>query len=269
MKLTLSVRSFQVPDTPSTRAWPPRMPSVPTSRATRVTSVANELSCSIILLMVLAVRRNSPCRSRLSISSAMVFVRSPCANAPITRATSVVGWTRSSMSALIFMMESDQNPLTLPREARWRSLPSRPTTWLRRSSSRAVRTLSSTTSLNASAIRPAWPGHSSGRRTSLLPRLSAIRAARIALVSPFSASPGCSRLFRGVAARVLATEVLGRRGDLRDAGGLLNKSMVFSWGRSLSSTGDASSWERVRLLRSYIDREVATETVSSAIPQPP
>ncbi len=44
MELTLSVRSRQVPDTPSTRAWPPSLPSVPTSRATRVTSEANERS---------------------------------------------------------------------------------------------------------------------------------------------------------------------------------------------------------------------------------
>ncbi len=44
MKLTESVRSFQVPDTPSTFAWPPSFPSVPTSRATRVTSAANERS---------------------------------------------------------------------------------------------------------------------------------------------------------------------------------------------------------------------------------
>ena len=34
MKLTLSVRSFQVPATPGTRAWPPSLPSMPTSRAT-------------------------------------------------------------------------------------------------------------------------------------------------------------------------------------------------------------------------------------------
>ena len=42
MKFTLSVRSFHVPETPSTVAWPPSLPSVPTSRATRVTSAANE-----------------------------------------------------------------------------------------------------------------------------------------------------------------------------------------------------------------------------------
>ena len=44
MPLTLSVRSRQVPATPSTRACPPSLPSVPTSRATRVTSEAKAFS---------------------------------------------------------------------------------------------------------------------------------------------------------------------------------------------------------------------------------
>ena len=44
MKLTLSVRSFHVPATPVTTAWPPSLPSVPTSRATRVTSEAKAFS---------------------------------------------------------------------------------------------------------------------------------------------------------------------------------------------------------------------------------
>jgi len=44
MKFTLSVRSFHVPDTPFTCAWPPSFPSVPTSRATRVTSEAKDES---------------------------------------------------------------------------------------------------------------------------------------------------------------------------------------------------------------------------------
>ena len=44
IELTLSVRSFQVPATPGTLAWPPSLPSVPTSRATRVTSPAKRLS---------------------------------------------------------------------------------------------------------------------------------------------------------------------------------------------------------------------------------
>ncbi len=45
MELTESVRSFQVPATPGTYAWPPSLPSVPTSRATRVTSAVNTPSC--------------------------------------------------------------------------------------------------------------------------------------------------------------------------------------------------------------------------------
>ena len=50
--LTLSVRSFQVPATPGTSAWPPSFPSVPTSRATRVTSAAKTPSVwSTIVLM--------------------------------------------------------------------------------------------------------------------------------------------------------------------------------------------------------------------------
>ena len=38
IEFTESVRSFHVPATPLTFAWPPSLPSVPTSRATRVTS---------------------------------------------------------------------------------------------------------------------------------------------------------------------------------------------------------------------------------------
>ena len=60
MELTLSVRSFHVPDTPRTSAWPPSLPSVPTSRATRVTSEANELSWSTMVLMVFFSSRISP-----------------------------------------------------------------------------------------------------------------------------------------------------------------------------------------------------------------
>ncbi|HEX8119981.1 MAG TPA: HAMP domain-containing protein, partial [Solirubrobacteraceae bacterium] len=63
MKLSLSVRSFHVPDTPSTLAWPPRRPSVPTSRATRVTSSANDPSWSTIRLIVCASAATSPLAS--------------------------------------------------------------------------------------------------------------------------------------------------------------------------------------------------------------
>jgi len=61
IELTLSVRSFQTPLTSiKTCAWPPSLPSVPTSRATRVTSEVNTLSCLIIVLTISAERRNSP-----------------------------------------------------------------------------------------------------------------------------------------------------------------------------------------------------------------
>src|ERR1700751_3889126 len=60
MKLTLSVKSFQVPPTPGTCAWPPSLPSVPTSRATRVTSEAKAFSWSTIVLMVSLSSRISP-----------------------------------------------------------------------------------------------------------------------------------------------------------------------------------------------------------------
>ena len=62
MEFTESVRSFQTPPTPFTSAWPPSFPSVPTSRATRVTSPANELSWSTIVLMVFFSSRISPLR---------------------------------------------------------------------------------------------------------------------------------------------------------------------------------------------------------------
>ncbi len=60
IEFTLSVRSFQVPATPGTCAWPPSLPSVPTSRATRLTSEAKELSWSTIVLMVFFSSRISP-----------------------------------------------------------------------------------------------------------------------------------------------------------------------------------------------------------------
>ena len=52
IELTLSVRSFHTPVTPPTWAWPPSLPSVPTSRATRVTSEVKTLSCLIIVLTI-------------------------------------------------------------------------------------------------------------------------------------------------------------------------------------------------------------------------
>ena len=79
MKLTESVRSFHVPATPGTSAWPPSMPSVPTSRATLVTCSANTRSVSVIELIVSASAATSP------LASTVIFwVRSPWATAVVT-----------------------------------------------------------------------------------------------------------------------------------------------------------------------------------------
>src|SRR5207253_2038113 len=119
MKFTLSVRSFQVPATPLTSAWPPSFPSVPTSRATRVTSDANDRSWSTMRFTVFAVRRNSPSSGRSSMSSAIACERSPLATAPMTRAISLVGCTRSPISALTEPSEAAHAPLKPPSDARW------------------------------------------------------------------------------------------------------------------------------------------------------
>ncbi len=70
-----------MPATPGTLAWPPRVPSVPTSRATRVTSTAKEESWSTMVLRVAASAATSPCASM-----AIFLERSPRATAPATSA---------------------------------------------------------------------------------------------------------------------------------------------------------------------------------------
>jgi len=58
--LTESLRSFHVPATPGATAWPPSRASVPTSRATRVTSEARERNWSTIVLVASLSCRISP-----------------------------------------------------------------------------------------------------------------------------------------------------------------------------------------------------------------
>jgi len=174
--LTLSVRSFHVPATPLTFACPPSLPSVPTSRATRVTSEANEPSCSTIVFTTLPMRRNSPRRARPSISTTIDWDRSPFATAPITRATSVVGWTMSSISSLTDRTAVSHPPRAFLTRPRWVILPSLPTTLESRSNSWVISSFRETTSLNKAAISPSTPSASSGRRTLKSPRRSARRA---------------------------------------------------------------------------------------------
>ncbi len=81
IEFTESVKSFHVPATPFTCAWPPNLPSVPTSRATRVTSDAKEDSWSTITLMVFFSSRISP------LTSTVIFLdKSPFATAVVTAA---------------------------------------------------------------------------------------------------------------------------------------------------------------------------------------
>ena len=81
IEFTESVKSFHVPATPGTLAWPPSLPSVPTSRATRVTSPANALSWSTMVLMV-----SFSCRISPLTFTVIFFERSPFAIAVATSA---------------------------------------------------------------------------------------------------------------------------------------------------------------------------------------
>ncbi len=122
MKLTLSVRSFQVPATPGTSACPPRIPSVPTSRATRVTSAANERSWSTIVLMVSLSSRISPLTSTV-----ISWLRSPLATAVVTWAMLRTWSVRLEAMKLTESVRSFHVPAT-PRTLAWPpSLPSVPT----------------------------------------------------------------------------------------------------------------------------------------------
>src|SRR5207302_1265680 len=127
MKLSLSRRSFQVPLTPLTFAWPPRLPSVPTSRATRVTSSANDESWSTIVLIVFLRRRISPFASTV-----ILRVRSPWATAVVTSAMFRTWFVRLSAIPLTDSVSPRQTPDTPSTSAAPPSLPSEPT-------SRAVR----------------------------------------------------------------------------------------------------------------------------------
>ena len=122
MKLTLSVRSFQVPATPRTSAWPPSFPSVPTSRATRVTSDANDDSWSTMVLMVFFSSRISPR------TSTVIFLdRSPRATAVVTSAMFRTWLVRFVAMKLTLSVRSFHVPPT-PFTSAWPpSFPSVPT----------------------------------------------------------------------------------------------------------------------------------------------
>jgi hypothetical protein len=176
IEFTDSVRSFHTPVTSETWAWPPSLPSVPTSRATRVTSEVKTESCLIIVLTIVAERRNSPFSGRPSTSSGTVCRRSPFATAVMVRVTAVVGQSRSSISVLTDASMSPQAPWVRPNFTRVRVLPSRPTTWPTRSSCCAMRWFAATMSLKVSATLPARPVKLPGSRTEKSPTRIACRA---------------------------------------------------------------------------------------------
>ena len=132
---TESVRSFHTPDTPFTCAWPPSLPSVPTSRATRVTSEVKTESCSIMVFTSFADLRNSPLSPRPSTSNSMDCPRSPLATAPMVLAISVVGRTRSSISMFIEFASDAHPPMAPGKVIRCLNRPSLPTDSLRRATS--------------------------------------------------------------------------------------------------------------------------------------
>ena len=139
-RLTLSVRSFHVPATPGTCAWPPSLPSVPTSRATRVTSPANALSWSTIVLMV-----SFSCRISPLTSTVIFFDRSPLAMAVATSAMLRTCAVRLLAIELTLSVRSFQVPAT-PSTLAWP--PSRPSV----PTSRATRVTSPANALSWSTI---------------------------------------------------------------------------------------------------------------------
>ncbi len=120
--LTFSVRSFQVPETPITSAWPPSLPSVPTSLATRVTSAAKLESWSTIVLIVDFSSAISPFTSTVTF-----FERSPFATAVVTSAMFRTCAVSELAIVFTFWVRSRQTPETSSTSASTPSLPSVPT----------------------------------------------------------------------------------------------------------------------------------------------
>ena len=132
MKFTLSVKSFHVPPTPGTCACPPNFPSVPTSRATRVTSPAKAFSWSTMVLMVSFSSRISPFTSTVILRD-----RSPRATAVVTSAMFLTCAVRLPAMAFTESVKSFQVPAT-PGTTAWPpSFPSVPTSRATRVTSEA------------------------------------------------------------------------------------------------------------------------------------
>src|SRR5580658_7353957 len=127
-----------------------------------------------MLLTVVPIRRNSPRTGRPSISRAIFCDRSPRATAVMTRATSLVGATKSEMSWFTEDIPPAHAPLAGPTEARSCILPSRPTTLPTRTSSPVMCSFIPMMSLSSSPTRPRTPSFSYGNRIPKSPCLTAL-----------------------------------------------------------------------------------------------
>ncbi len=189
IELTLSVRSFQVPCAPATWAWPPSLPSVPTSRASRVTSSETEERCSTIAFTASALARRSPPSSRPLTSVATDWDRSPRETAWITWITPLKWVTRQSMMSLTPPSATAQSPSAPFTRARSVTLLPSTTDCRSRSSSSVTAAAMATASLNAIAMTPSLPSMSSGMLTEKSPRRMA-RSAVSSLTSRGDRSSG-------------------------------------------------------------------------------
>ena len=160
IRLTESVRSFQVPDTPRTSAWPPSRPSVPTSRATRVTSEANEDSWSTIRSTV-----SLSCAISPDTSTVTVCDRSPSATAVVTSAMSRTWAVSREDIVFTASIRSRQLPSASRTRAWPPSLPSVPT-------SRVTRVISS--AIDGELVHE--PVHAAGDPQRLPPQRLAVEA---------------------------------------------------------------------------------------------
>ena len=187
MKLTLSVRSFHVPPTPGTCAWPPSLPSVPTSRATRVTSPANAFNWSTMVLMVSFNSRISPFTSTVILRD-----KSPRATAVVTSAIFRTCAVRLPAIALTESVTSFHVPAT-PGTTAWPpSFPSVPTSRATRVTSEAKDRNWSTMVLMASL---SWR---------ISPRTSTVILRKR---SPLATAVATSAMFRTWPVRLLAIEL--------------------------------------------------------------
>jgi hypothetical protein len=172
IELTLSVRSFQVPDTPWTTAWPPRLPWEPTSRATRVTSSANADSWSTIVFRVVFSSRISP-----RASTSIFWLRSPLATAVATWAMFRTCQVRFPAIALTDSVRSFHVPET-PGTLAWPpSFPSVPTSRATRVTSEVNWSSWSTIRLNTAAISSTSGSPVSARRVLKSPPRTAVSPA--------------------------------------------------------------------------------------------